>query len=279
MKHFIQILRLIRSLFSTSDYYIAMNESLKKIDGDYTMLHYPLDGNDNSTFMQSQRNLTDHCLLKLPKLKNKVVLEIGCGNGVQGMYIYQKHTPRYFKGVDLSDDNILIANELACNMPSGNVKFVVDDAQKLASVEDNSVDIVINIESAFHYPDKLSFIREIHRVLKPGGHFLIADVLTKSEKKKNPLWLWKKRMDLNHWPLLKYLESIKQTGLSLLISEDITHPVIEGFKNYRQWISDLKKQHFIERILLRIFFMTNVKLNVQLLKNHRSYYIFHGIKS
>lgn len=243
------------------------------------MLHYPLDGKDTSTFVQAQKNLTDYCLLKLPELKDKVVLEIGCGNGVQSLYIYQQHTPKSLTGVDLGDGNILIANELTGHIPPENIKFMVDDAQNLVNVEDNSVDIVINIESAFHYPDKPAFIREIHRVLKPGGHFLIADILAKSEKKKNPLWLWKRRMELNHWPLLKYLESIKQTGLNLLISEDITHSVIKGFKKYKHWISDLKETHFIERILLSIFFRTNVKLNVQLLKYRRSYYIFHGVKS
>lgn len=279
MKYLTQLFRLVRSIVSTGDYYIAMNESLRKIDGNYTMLHYPLVGKDNSTFTQAQKNLTDYCLLKLPELKDKVVLEIGCGNGVQSLYIYHRHTPKSITGVDLSNGNILIANELTDNMPAENIKFVVDDAQKLASIEDNSVDIVINIESAFHYPDKPAFISEVHRVLKPGGHFLIADILAKSEKKKNPLWLWKRRMELNHWPLLKYLENIKQTGLQLLISEDITHSVIEGFRKYRQWISELKEIHLIERILLKIFFRTNVILNVQLLKYRRSYYIFHGIKS
>ena len=274
-----QLLRLIRSLFSTGDYYIAMNESLRKIDGQYTMLHYPLDGKDTSTFMQAQKNLTDYCLLKLPDMKGKVVLEIGCGNGVQSLYIHQQHTPKFITGVDLSQGNILIANELIGNMTYKNIKFIVDDAQNLASIEDNSVDIVINIESAFHYPDKEAFINEVHRVLKPGGHFLIADILAKTEKKKKPLWLWKRRMELNHWPLIKYLENIKETGLNLLISEDITHSVIEGFRKYKHWISDLRETHIIARIMLRIFFHTNVILNIQLLKYRRSYYIFHGMKS
>jgi len=243
------------------------------------MLHYPLDGEDTSTFIQAQKNLTDFCLLKLPDLKNKVVLEIGCGNGVQGLYIYKKHMPDSFKGVDLNDKNIIIANSLAVSLPSEKIHFMVDNAQKLASVEDNSVDIVINIESAFHYQDKHSFIREIHRVLKSGGHFIIADILARSEKKKNPFWLWKRRKDLNHWHLLNYLESIKQTGLQLLITEDITTLIIEGFLKYKNWISNLKINPIIEKLMLKIFFYANVKLSVYILKTWRSYYLFHGVKS
>jgi ubiquinone/menaquinone biosynthesis C-methylase UbiE len=274
-----QIFRLIKFAFSTSNYYIAMNESLRKIDGNYTMLHYPLDGKDISTFAQAQKNLTDYCLLKLPELKDKVVLEIGCGNGVQSLYIYQKHTPKSITGVDLNNGNILIANELARNASAGNIKFVVDDAQNLSTVEDHSVDIVINIESAFHYPDKPAFIREVHRVLKSGGNFVIADILTNSEKKKKYLRLWKRKMSYNHWPLIKYLESIRHTGLHLTASEDITRPVIEAYKKYRQWLSGLKEIPFTERILLSIFLRVNVRLNVALLKYRHSYYIFHGVKS
>jgi len=274
-----QLFRLIKSAFSTGDYYIAMNESLRKIDGNYTMLHYPLDGEDMSTFSQAQKNLTDYCILKLPELSDKEVLEIGCGNGVQSMYIYEKYAPGFFTGVDLNHGNIMIANELTGDIPGNNIKFIVDDAQNLSTVKDNSVDIVINIESAFHYPDKSAFIREVHRVLKPGGHFLIADILTKSEKKKGPLSHWKRRMQFNHWPLFKYVENINLIGLNLLLSEDITHSIIEGYKKYRNWISDLKEAQFIKRFILRIFFRTNVILNVRLLKNRHNYHIFHGMKS
>jgi SAM-dependent methyltransferase len=42
---------------------------------------------------------------------------------------------------------------------------------------DGVFDRVISIESAFHYPDKHAFLREAGRVLKPGGKFILADIL------------------------------------------------------------------------------------------------------
>jgi len=47
------------------------------------MLHYPFYVNPNDDFLQSQKNLTDYCLLLLGDVSGKNILEIGCGNGIQ----------------------------------------------------------------------------------------------------------------------------------------------------------------------------------------------------
>ena len=42
-------------------------------------------------------------------------------------------------------------------------------------LEDGSVDAVINVESCHHYASMPSFLSEVRRVLRPGGHLLITD--------------------------------------------------------------------------------------------------------
>lgn len=53
--------------------------------------------------------------------------------------------------------------------------FVHGDAENLP-FPDESFDAVINVEAAHLYPDYPRFLREVARVLRPGGHFLYADL-------------------------------------------------------------------------------------------------------
>jgi hypothetical protein len=62
MNIFQQVVHLFKSGTSTGGYYDAMNNALKKISGDYTMLHYPLYVSDTDDFSRAQENLTRYCL-------------------------------------------------------------------------------------------------------------------------------------------------------------------------------------------------------------------------
>ena len=273
-----QAIRLVRSGLTSSGYYKAMNQALWRINEEYTMLHYPLYMSDSDTFLQSQTNLTDFCISKLGDVKNKRILEIGCGNGVQSMYILRKYMPANITGVDLSSENIAIANRQKESMGIENARFLVDDAQNLKHIDNEGFDVVLNIESAFHYPDKPSFLKELHRVLKPGGQFLIADVLTKRIKAVAGKKFWKKKMVLHHWKLDNYLREFPVNKLTLTNQDDITINVIRGFRNYPNWLRQMRRKNFLSDLAFRIFYIVNIRLNIHLLRTKRQYLVFAGIK-
>lgn len=278
MSIFPRVISHIKSGFSTDQYYKSMNRALMRLNDEYTMLHYPYYRKDNDSFYDAQRNLTDFCMSQLSSIKGKQVLEIGCGNGVQANYILEKYSPAFMTAIDLNSLNIEIARKEAEKTGSNDIKFHVDDAQKLSTIENRSMDCIINIESAFHYPDKASFFREINRVLKPGGSFLIADILTKPRKNGGFRKFWKKKMHFNHWSRHTYEDELCKADLHIESLSDITTKVNQGFQNYRHWLKTMKKKNFIESLFLKIYYSIHVEINMHLLRSRRQYCVIVGNK-
>jgi ubiquinone/menaquinone biosynthesis C-methylase UbiE len=266
------------SATTTGNYYSSMNNALMRLNQEYTMLHYPFYGSDADSFLESQANLTDYCMSLLPAVSGKKLLEVGCGNGVQAIYLHQKYRPGQMDAIDLNEDNIAIAIKEADSRGIDHLRFYIDDAHLLSTVEDNSVDFVINIESAFHYPDKALFLKQLHRVLKPGGSFVIADILTLKSGGNRVKDSWKRRMSYHHWPVAKYLEELLLANFNKVIVSDITPEVIQGYSLYKRWLREMKRQHVIEDLMLKLYYTIHVRLNMYLLRNSRQYCVFTGSK-
>jgi ubiquinone/menaquinone biosynthesis C-methylase UbiE len=242
------------------------------------MLHYPFYVKESDSFIQAQKNLTDYCVSLLEPLKNKEILEIGSGNGVQSLYINTVFNPLSITGIDLSIANIEIANSEKERLGADNVKFIVDDAQNLTQIPSDSVDTLLNIESAFHYPDKPAFLKEVHRVLKPGGQFLIADILSTREKREGIMKIWGKPMVHHFWNRKRYEEEFLKSELVINYSEDISQQVRKGWSIYRNWIPKIKRKSFLTNVAFRIFYVINARLNIHFLHKRQQYLIYVGYK-
>jgi ubiquinone/menaquinone biosynthesis C-methylase UbiE len=255
-----------------------MNQALRRLNEEYTMLHYPLYVLEGDSFLEAQENLTNYCMSLLPPVRDKVLLEVGCGNGVQALYISMKYAPELIQAIDLNHGNIEIARNEAERKGVKGILFNVDDAQALSTVETDSVDFVINIESAFHYPDKSTFFRQVYRVLKPGGSFVIADILTRGRRRNRVKEYWKKKMSYYHWPMSHYETELPLANFQDVRISDITSQVIRSFRSYRKWLSEMKKKHFLEDLIMKLYYTIHVRLNIYLLRTSRQYCVFVGNK-
>lgn len=112
-----------------------------------------------------------HRVTQSVDLAGTQVLEVGCGRGGGAAWVHQARHPAGMMAVDFSAEAIALCQQ-RYSIPG--LTFQTGDAERLA-FPDDSFDAVINIESSHCYGSMEGFIKEVHRVLKPGGHLLFAD--------------------------------------------------------------------------------------------------------
>jgi avermectin B 5-O-methyltransferase len=213
-------------------FYFAMRLAYDKVYGEQQMLHYPIYKSGNQDLLEGQRNFTDHCVGRLGPLAGRRMLEIGCGNGVQSLYVHETYRPAHLLGIDINESNIRLALEGKRKRGAEGIDFAVDNAQVLAKVEDASIDAAICTESAHHYPDKQAFLRQVHRVLKPGGLLALADLLRKDGREPNAV---ERQLMLFHWSREKYGEALAAAKLTVVEEEDLNELILPAFEDARAW--------------------------------------------
>jgi len=92
-----------------------------------------------------------------------------------------------------------------------------------------SFPLVWSIESPAHFPDKVTFLNEVGRVLKPGGAFTFADLLVVDEvatASKENQQIYQEFLRVWDVPYLEsldsYKEAIARAGLALHRTEIVT---------------------------------------------------------
>ena len=147
---------------------------------DWAFMNYGFDYDDRNQepyLSQEDENyryciqLYHHTVEKLD-IKDKTVLEVGSGRGGGTSYIARYLSPKKITGIDYSKNAIKLCNRIH---NENNLEFIEGDASNIP-FDNDSYDIVINVESSHCYPSIPQFLSEVKRVLKPGGLFAWTDI-------------------------------------------------------------------------------------------------------
>ena len=109
------------------------------------------------------------------------VLDLGSGAGNDCFVARHETGPTgRVLGIDFSTPMIKKARENAFKLGYNNVEFREGDIEDMPVIDD-SVDVVVSNCVLNLLPDKSTIFKEIHRVLKPTGHFSISDIVLVGE--------------------------------------------------------------------------------------------------
>ena len=100
------------------------------------------------------------------------VIDVGCGAGQVARLLARRFTDHQVVGLDLSPDMIARARKGAEDLP--NLELRVGDAMSLP-LESGTVALAVTVASIKHWPDQARGLRELWRVLQPGGALCLLE--------------------------------------------------------------------------------------------------------
>lgn len=114
----------------------------------------------------------DHLPITMPVLEKMrlaatdTVLDVGCGSGWLARRLAEMVPEGRVVGMDVSDEMIRVARRTSLDFE--NILYATGEVGEIPW-ETNFFNHAISVESAYYWPEPAAGIREIFRVLRPGG--------------------------------------------------------------------------------------------------------------
>lgn len=169
----------------------------------------------------------------LPDLRNKTVLDLGCGFGWHCRYAREQHASRVV-GIDISEKMLNKAREMTNDSLITYLNMPIEDIQ----LEDAQFDVVIS-SLAFHYVESFEAIcRKVFDGLTWGGSFIFSVEHPIFTSRSEQDWFYDEQGDPLHWPVDHYAhEDIRETSF-------LTTNVIKYHRTLSTYINDLIQAGF-----------------------------------
>ncbi|ELZ10958.1 type 11 methyltransferase [Halovivax asiaticus JCM 14624] len=157
-----------------------------------------------------------HALGRLPVEPGDVVLDLGCGSGYAGRAIRDTYDAGTVYGLDGAPK---MAENAASYTDDPQVGYVVGDFGSLPFATD-AIDHVWSMEAFYYAADPHETLREIARVLRPGGTFYCG-VNFYEENVHSHEWQDRISVEMTRWDATTYREAFRDAGLHVAEQDTI----------------------------------------------------------
>lgn len=150
------------------------------------------------------------------------VLETASGSGGPALYLARKFKCQ-ITGFDINEEGIKTANQQAKDLGITNARFQFADVNQRLPFDNETFDGVMCMDSMNHFRDRLGYLREWYRVLKPGQRALFTDPVVITGPVTNEELAARSSIGFFLFvPLEVTIRMIKETGFKMIRWEDVT---------------------------------------------------------
>lgn len=191
------------------------------------------------------------------KLGARRVLELAAGGGTNSLYLAMNFPEAQFTGLDLPNVHTDLAKRKTKLVD--NFKVVEGNFHDLSVFDEGRFDLVFIIEALCYSQRKIEVFRQVKRILKPGGLFIVFDAYHryKSETLDNNVLLAgnlvAKGMMIEKFEyygdLKFYAES---SGFKLIFEEDVTEFVLPTAERFEKLVKLLLKVPYLLKFLCTV---------------------------
>ncbi|MBO6089275.1 MAG: class I SAM-dependent methyltransferase [Lachnospiraceae bacterium] len=118
----------------------------------------------------------------LPMEKDKSILDLGCGTGLELEELFQMNPYAKVTGIDLTE---AMLEMLKAKFPDKDITTVCGSYFDVNFGEE-VFDAAVSVESLHHFTkeDKIPLYKKLNKALKPGGYFILTDYFAESEEEE-----------------------------------------------------------------------------------------------
>ena len=122
--------------------------------------------------------------------REDTILDIGCGGGKTVNTLAKMATEGKIYGIDYSEDSVAVATKINKRLIDADRVEILHASVESLPFPNDSFNSVTAVESYYFWPDLVSNLKEIRRVLKPGGSVLLINEVYRHDKfeKRNAKW-------------------------------------------------------------------------------------------